>query len=793
MNGTDKKILLVEDEPIAQSLFQNRLQREGFSISLAEDGQVALNALSKDKPDLVVLDLMLPKVNGPEVLKHIRSEERLKSTPVLIISNAYMSELSQKTMDSGADRGMLKTECTPGRLVETVRDMLGFRSPFAVSDSPVNDEKEAEVFAAAVEAAMADELTLKETREEFIQKAPGEVAKIRESCLAYVKVVGSSASEQPLNNLLKQVRFLATRAGLSGCVRIGLLASAFEALLYDVVFKPGKATASVAQTFAQAVDCLERLCQTNPGTAEVIPKAKILVVDDDPVCNLAMVGALKRAHFEPVSVDNPQKAIDLAQKGKYDVVFLDINMPVLTGFQVCERLRGMPEYRETPVIFITSFGDFQNRARSILSGGNDLIPKPISPVELVLKTTIRLLQPQGSSPEKTSAAAAAALRAAAATNGSAEATPVPLPGAANGTNGTHGSKENNGAPPVLKLDASEDRVELANGEQPKESAAPDEKNEILPPPLKLKEEAPKVEEPKVEAPKLQLAQTGLPKVETVEEVPVPAAPKPGNKLGLSKLSKVKEESKLAKVKDEQKPVEVKPEENPFEVEYGKKPEEVSAPKPVEVKDEQEPVVIEEPKPAEVKEEQKPVEVKLEEKPIEVKEEKKPEEASAPNPVEVKEEPKPVVNEEPKPVEASTEQKPAETEEAQKETISTPPVDKPASVSAQPKTEQKSVSKNNKSMETNKTTLDEAARGVAQIIFGDDNITDMKVRLTRIALERYAGGTKTTAEIAKGVAQIIFGDENTAEMNVRLTKIALERYNVAEVLGTSGDQKVVAIS
>ena len=97
------------------------------------------------------------------------------------------------------------------------------------------------------------------------------------------------------------------------------------------------------------------------------------------------------------------------------------------------------------------------------------------------------------------------------------------------------------------------------------------------------------------------------------------------------------------------------------------------------------------------------------------------------------------------------------------------------------------------METNKTTLDEAARGVAQIIFGDDNITDMKVRLTRIALERYAGGTKTTAEIAKGVAQIIFGDENTAEMNVRLTKIALERYNVAEVLGTSGDQKVVAIS
>jgi CheY-like chemotaxis protein len=722
MNGTEKKILLVEDEPIAQTLYQNRLQREGFRISFAEDGALALSALAREKPDLVVLDLMLPKVNGPEVLKHIRSEERLKSTPVLIISNAYMSELSQKAMDSGATRGMLKTECTPGRLVETVRDMLGYRSAFAVSDTPATDDKQAEEFAAAAEAAMADELTLKENREEFIQKASGEVSKIREYCLAYVKVAGTPAGEQPLNNLYKQVRFLATRAGLSGCVRIALLASAFEALLFEAVFKPGKATPSVAQTFAQAVDCLERLCQTNPGTTEVIPKAKILVVDDDAVCNLAMVGALKRAHFEPVSVDDPQKALDMAQTGKYDVVFLDINMPVMNGFQVCERLRGMPEYRETPVIFITGFGDFQNRARSILSGGNDLIPKPISPVELVLKTTIRLLQPQGTSPEKTtSAAALRAAQSAAPANGPATAVPPPLPGpsliqtGANGTHGANGAKDSNGAPPILKMSASENRVDLSKAEQPKESAPA--KNEAVPPPLKMKEEAPKME---------------LPRAETPKEAPAPAALKP------------------------------------------------EPPKPAEVKEER--------KPVEIYEEQKSVEALF--KPIEFKEEKKPVDVPAPKPVEAKDEPKPEVKEEPKLVEAKAELKPIETKEAKKETISTPPVEKPAPVSKQ----HKSVSNNKTSMDTKKTTIDEAARGVAQIIFGDENITDMNVRLTRIALERYAGGTKSTAEIAKGVAQIIFGDENASDMNVRLTKIALERYNVAEVLGAAhGDQKVVAIS
>jgi DNA-binding response OmpR family regulator len=721
MNGTEKKILLVEDEPIAQSLYQNRLQREGFSISFAEDGEVALSALSKEKPDLVVLDLMLPKVNGPEVLKHIRSEERLKSTPVLIISNAYMSELSLKAMESGATRGMLKTECTPGRLVETVRDMLGFRSAFAVSESPVSDDKQAEEFAAAAEAAMADEQSLKGTREEFIQKAPGEVAKIRELCLAYIKVAGTPEGQQPLNSLHKQVRFLATRAGLSGCVRIALLASAFEALLFEAVFKPGKATPSVSQTFAQAVDCLERLCQTNPGTTEVIPKAKILVVDDDAVCNLAMVGALKRAHFEPVSVDDPQKALEMAQTGRYDVVFLDINMPVMNGFQVCERLRGMPEYHETPVIFITSFGDFQNRARSILSGGNDLIPKPISPVELVLKTTIRLLQPQSTSPEKATSASAAALRAAQNAAPASEAPPVPLPapaliqtGATNGAHGANGgSKDSHDVPPVLKLAASENRIDLPKVEQPKESAPA--KSEAALPSLKMKAEEPKIEMAKSEWPKVDAPKAAVP-----PPIPAPIALQPENKPEL-------------------------------------------------------------PKPAEVKEETKPIDIKEEQKSVEAlfKEEIKPVEAPAP-----------------KPVEAKAEEKPAETKEVPPptETISTPPASKPASISEQQTIEQKSVSKNKTSMETKKTTIDEAARGVAQIIFGDENITDMNVRLTRIALERYAGGNKTTAEIAKGVAQIIFGDENASDMNVRLTKIALERYNVAEVLGAAAvDQKVVAIS
>ena len=433
MSRTDKKILFVEDDPVVLTLYRNRLQREGFEVLFAEDGEVALDVLSRVRPDLVVLDLMLPKVNGAEVLRHMRSEDRLKTTPVMILSNAYMTELAQKAMQSGANKGLLKTECTPAKLVEAVRDMLGYAPAFGLI-AGASGRSQAEAFVAAAAAAHADEMTLKATREEFIKDAPAEVAKIRDYCLAYIKSAATPAGLQQLSNLYQRVHFLTARAGLAGCAKSALLASALEALLFEVVFKPTNVTASVLQTIAQAVDCLGRLFQNRDGgTASLSLKAKILIVDDDAVCNYAMVAALKRAHFEPVAIEDPAVALQQAQAIHYDIVLLDINMPGMNGFELCETLRRMPLYRETPVIFITGNGDFQNRAQSILSGGNDLITKPTSPLELVLKTTMHLLQPAGRRREPTAGAAAQRL----------EAPPATVPATPPGHNG----QPQNGSPP----------------------------------------------------------------------------------------------------------------------------------------------------------------------------------------------------------------------------------------------------------------------------------------------------------------------------------------------------------
>jgi CheY-like chemotaxis protein len=77
---------------------------------------------------------------------------------------------------------------------------------------------------------------------------------------------------------------------------------------------------------------------------------------------------------------------------QYDLVLLDIEMPQMTGFDLCRKLRGIPGYENTPVIYVTSHSHFESRAKSILAGGNDLIAKPVFPIELTLKSVLHILK-----------------------------------------------------------------------------------------------------------------------------------------------------------------------------------------------------------------------------------------------------------------------------------------------------------------------------------------------------------------------------------------------------------------
>lgn len=386
-----KSILFIEDDPVMQKVYRTRLEREGFRIESAEDGLIALEMLPTVRPDLVVLDLMLPKLHGLEVLKFIRADVNLKATPVIVLSNVYMEGMAAKAIKSGANMGMLKTQCTPSKLISAARELLGSAAANeAQPSSTVGSQSQA-----TAEPIRAGDTTHEGTRVDLLKDAPQLVAQLRQDCLNFVRTSGSEVNQDHLNSLYRNVRFLGARAGLSGFANVATAASALEALLFEIGFNYSPVTPSALQSIAQAVDCLGRMFQ-NPSALRTSArqKPKVLVVDDDAVCTTATVAALKRANFEAFGVQDPKFALNMMQTTHFDLVLLDINMPGLNGFQVCEQLRRLPEYKATPVIFVTISGEFQDRARGILAGGNDLITKPVSPLELTLKSTMLLLDPR---------------------------------------------------------------------------------------------------------------------------------------------------------------------------------------------------------------------------------------------------------------------------------------------------------------------------------------------------------------------------------------------------------------
>ncbi|HZL14293.1 MAG TPA: response regulator [Verrucomicrobiae bacterium] len=119
-----KTIFIVEDNPVISKLYRDKFLREGFQVELAEDGLAAMKMLAKLRPDLVVLDLMLPHFSGVDVLKQIRATPDLKATPVVILSEAYMSDLAQAAAKIGVEQTLLKSSCTPNLLLEVVHNLL---------------------------------------------------------------------------------------------------------------------------------------------------------------------------------------------------------------------------------------------------------------------------------------------------------------------------------------------------------------------------------------------------------------------------------------------------------------------------------------------------------------------------------------------------------------------------------------------------------------------------------------------------------------------------------------------
>lgn len=120
-----KKILLVEDEEIMIDLLQRKLKEEGYEVLLAGDGEEGLKKMRQERIDLVLLDIVMPKLGGFEVMEEMNKEPELRKIPVVIISNSGQPVELDRAKELGVKDWLIKTDFDPKEVIDKVVKQIG--------------------------------------------------------------------------------------------------------------------------------------------------------------------------------------------------------------------------------------------------------------------------------------------------------------------------------------------------------------------------------------------------------------------------------------------------------------------------------------------------------------------------------------------------------------------------------------------------------------------------------------------------------------------------------------------
>lgn len=114
------KVLLAEDDAMISGMYKVRLEQEGFTVVIASDGSQAIEVAIREKPDLILLDIMMPQLDGFTVLRELRLKEAFKKTPIILLTNLGTTEDIEKGEKFGASDYLVKANLTPTQITETV-------------------------------------------------------------------------------------------------------------------------------------------------------------------------------------------------------------------------------------------------------------------------------------------------------------------------------------------------------------------------------------------------------------------------------------------------------------------------------------------------------------------------------------------------------------------------------------------------------------------------------------------------------------------------------------------------
>jgi CheY-like chemotaxis protein len=428
-----KRILIIEDDPIIAQIYRTQLQNGTFSVEICNDGQTGFERIHEVHPDAILLDLMLPRMNGLEILKQIRAQSQFAAVPIVVLTNAYLPNTIQEAAAAGATHIHDKATLKPRQILESLHLLLECEEDEPSANGPASSRQVpsppppppaakniitpsqpwgsgsdqpgsppppsnygynadcASSSSASIKRANADDLASDaELYRTFLEAKPQTLADLRNLLQRLHQTTEEAARGPHLLELYGKVHALTGSAGMVKMIDIAQVASALEVLVKDLHEHPKHINASTLRSVNQSLELIGELFNTSEPRYDDPPTPNILVVDDEILSRRAIEHALEKGKLKSVSVEDPMSALNLVKEYLFDLIVLDVQMPNMDGFELCTKIRALP--CSTPVLFVTGLSDFKSRAKATMSGGTDFIAKPFLFIEITLKALTLILR-----------------------------------------------------------------------------------------------------------------------------------------------------------------------------------------------------------------------------------------------------------------------------------------------------------------------------------------------------------------------------------------------------------------
>lgn len=433
------RFLAVDDDLICRTAVSMALKKAFNTPDLAESGETALALASKNSYDVIFLDVQMQGMNGYELCSKIHDTAANTNTPVVFVT--CMSDFdarAQSILSGGSDlmgKPFLTFEITVKALTLAIGQRLRSKSeavvkhngatsqaklqpvppatdnlapaapvtpPVAIAPSVLpnpaglptdTDHHSHAIQDAATETKDAGHASYDKLEDTFLTRATKQLEALKNLARTISETTDETTRQEMLSEFYLALHSLTPDRDSHVSHPTMRISAALGGLIRKLLESPANWTSSMLLTITNAVDLMDDLCAIGSNSALAVDSPiHILAVDDDPISRRAIVGALQVAFERPVSVEHGEAALAIATELPFDLIFMDVQMPGMDGFEACTKIRQTKANGNTPVVFVTGQADDKTRVQVATCGGNGLIAKPFLTAEVTVKALTSALR-----------------------------------------------------------------------------------------------------------------------------------------------------------------------------------------------------------------------------------------------------------------------------------------------------------------------------------------------------------------------------------------------------------------